>query len=76
MCVMRTTSDLLRLIDRFIAVTGYAETTVSLRIFNDGKRLRSFRARQRMYQETIDRSCEMLEDLIAQAESHSSKKVA
>jgi len=54
---------LLKRVDEYITLANCEESTASLRIFNDGKRLKTLRARQRMWPETIDAANEKLDQL-------------
>jgi hypothetical protein len=57
---LRMIDDLLKLSDCFCAATGIAETTLSSRIFNDGKRLTAVRGGADIGARRLERAIEWL----------------
>lgn len=60
---MMTVHELLSRIDAYQQKSGYKDSTVSLRVFNDGQRLAVLRRRPRMWPQTIDKAIARLETL-------------
>lgn len=60
-----TVEDLLNRIDKYRELAGCKDSTASLRIFNDGKRLATLRQKPRMWPETIAKAAIKLDELEA-----------
>ena len=68
-----TKAELLRRIDAYIKKAGCTESTASLRVFNDGKRLKQLRKKSRLWPETMQAASDQLDKLEADLSKNSTE---